>query len=135
MHEGIGASLEDDANHADGHAHTLEHEALVQLATQQRVTHWVGQTDGLVDACADIGQLVLVEAQALDHGRCHTLTLRGLEVGGVRREDLVGMGKQGLFDACERVVALLDRRRRHHGALELHTGGDFADLAHGASSR
>ena len=40
------------------------------------------------------------------------------------------MGAERLLDAGQRVVSLLDGRGGHDGTLELHAGGDVADLAH-----
>ena len=124
LHERVGTRLEDDADHADGAAHAHQREALVELAGEQRATDRVGQADGVVDAGADVGQLVLVEAQALDHGRGHAVSLGGGEVPRVGGKDRVAVGEQRLLDVGECGIAHLDRRGRHDGALELHTCGD-----------
>ena len=83
LHERVGASLEDDADDADGAALAHEREPLVELAAQEHATHWVGQVDETVDARTDVSELVVVKAQALDDGGGDAVLLGSCEVLGV----------------------------------------------------
>ena len=130
LDEGIRPSLEDDADHADGAALAHEREALVKLATQEHAPDRVRQADKAVDARADVCELMLVKAQALDDRGRHAVLLGRDEVLDVCGEDRLAVGEKCVFDEGKRSVALLRRRGGHRRALELHPRGDVSDLGH-----
>ena len=131
LHERVGACLKDDANDADGAGLAHEHELLVELAAQLDSTDGVGQGHEILYSLAHALELRLVELEPFDDGRSDTVLLGSIQVGGVGGKDLVTIVEQRLANTDERFISLLERRGRHHGALELHVGGNLCNRKHG----
>ena len=124
----VRACLEDDADDTDGAGDAAHTQPFVELAVEQHGADGVGQLDEVVDASADVVELVLVELEALDDGGCNAAFLGGRKVSLVGFEDSSCVGGERFLDRGARRIARLSGRCCNLGAREFHFTRDFGDF-------
>jgi hypothetical protein len=108
----VGPALVDDADHAEGHAHPLDAQAVRPLPLGDHRADRVRQLGDLLDAPRHRLDARGIEPQPVEHRATRSACLRRLHVAGVRREDLRLAGAQGRRRGGQRRVLLRRRGER-----------------------
>ena len=99
----VGASLKDDANHTEGHAHAHQLQAVGQGAVFQHPTERRGQAGYLTQVGGDVAQAGLGELQAVIARVC---LVHALEVEGVGLEEVVHVALRHVGQLAQDAIAL-----------------------------
>ena len=103
----VGARLVDDADHADGHAHAADLQAIGTRGFVEQFADGIGQRGDLADALGELLEAGLIESEAVDLGG-------GQAVGfGLGEVELVGLHERG--GGGRQQVGQLEQRGVFHG--------------------
>ena len=103
----IRASLVDDANHAQRHAHLAQLDAGRAVSKFAHFAHRVGQGGNLAQAFGHLRHASGRQRQPVEHGRLQPGVTGGGQVGLVGGHQRVGLARQGVGDGVQGAVFLL----------------------------
>ena len=138
----FGPGLVDDPDDPEGHPDLAQLQAVGQPRPADDVADRVGQRHQLAQRGGHAGDAAGVEPQPVEHRLGGALGGRGVDVGRVGREDLVGPLHQGVRHRGEGGVLDVGRQRAQHprggagaqrGGPDQRQGGDVGHAREGSA--
>ena len=128
----VRAAFIDDADHAEGHSHPRNIEAVRPLPPGEFLANGVGQAGHGFDAGGNALQPRRIQRQPVQHGRVQPFFPRSLHVLLIRRQDLGCVRANGARHGGQAACAI---RRCHLAQLARGGAGAAAHVQHGFGKR